>query len=79
MSSVWLTTGGTIPAHFRGMQTADHRIPMCSEELHLGSQKKKKKPHHNLFISLFLACNLISYQITYGKGCTYQNGTCNLL
>lgn len=42
MSSVWLTTGGTIPAHFRGMQTADHRIPMCSEELHLGSQKKNK-------------------------------------
>lgn len=49
MSSVWLTTGGTIPAHFRGMQTADHRIPMCSEELHLGSQKKKQ--NHTIIYS----------------------------
>lgn len=46
MSSMWLTTGGTIPAYFRGIQIADHRMlaamPVCSEELHLGSPKEKK-------------------------------------
>lgn len=56
MSSMWLTTDGTIPAHFRGIQTADHRtlvaMPVYSEELHLRCPKIPPQFTHFIVLGL---------------------------